>query len=107
MIGGVSKVCSEKVVVLYKIFVKGECIVINVCMVEMVKLIENLFCDVNIVFVNEFFLVCNKLKINVWELICLVNCYFCVSIFNLGFGVGGYCIVVDLWFIVNSCLDEV
>lgn len=70
----------------------------------MVKLIENSFCDVNIVFVNELLFICDKLDINVWELIFLVNWYFCVSILQLGCGVGGYCIVVDLWFIVDSVL---
>lgn len=61
-------------------FVEGECLKMDVCIVEMVKFMENVFCDVNIVFVNELLLICDWLKINVWELICLVNYYLCVNI---------------------------
>lgn len=100
VIGGMLLVCFVCVSELYKIFFEGECVVINLCIVEMCKLMENSFCDVNIVFVNELLLICVDQGINVWELICLVNCYLCVNILQLGLGVGGYCIVVDLWFIV-------
>lgn len=106
VIGGVSKACSEKAVALYKTFVKGECIVTNARTAEMAKLTENSFRDVNIAFANELSLVCNKLKINVWELIRLANRHPRVSILNPGPGVGGHCIAVDPWFIVNSCPDE-
>ncbi|EGZ6803575.1 UDP-N-acetyl-D-mannosamine dehydrogenase, partial [Vibrio cholerae] len=106
VIGGVSKACSEKAVALYKTFVKGECIVTNARTAEMAKLTENSFRDVNIAFANELSLVCDKLKINVWELIRLANRHPRVSILNPGPGVGGHCIAVDPWFIVNSCPDE-
>lgn len=107
VIGGMMLVCLVCVSELYKIFFEGECVVINLWMVEMCKFIENSFCDVNIVFVNELLLICVDQGINVWELICLVNCYFCVNIFQSGFGVGGYCIVVDLWFIVVQNFQQV
>lgn len=47
---------------------------------ELVKLVENVFWDVNIVFVNELFIICDKFDINVWEFIKLVNCYLWVNI---------------------------
>ncbi|MDE1513396.1 UDP-N-acetyl-D-mannosamine dehydrogenase VpsB [Vibrio sp. dsl-7] len=103
VIGGISKACSEKAVALYKTFVKGECIVTNARTAEMAKLTENSFRDVNIAFANELSLVCDKLKINVWELIRLANRHPRVSILSPGPGVGGHCIAVDPWFIVNSC----
>lgn len=58
-------------------------------------------------FVNEFFIICDSVGIDVWEFICLVNKYFCVNILRFGMGVGGYCIVVDFWFIVFEFLKEV
>ncbi|AQM20040.1 UDP-N-acetyl-D-mannosamine dehydrogenase [Vibrio anguillarum] len=106
VIGGMSKSCSEKAMALYKTFVKGECIISNSRTAEMAKLTENSFRDVNIAFANELSLICEKLKINVWELIKLANRHPRVNILNPGPGVGGHCIAVDPWFIVNSCPEE-
>lgn len=106
VIGGMSKTCSRKAVELYRIFVKGECIVTNARTAEMAKLTENSFRDVNIAFANELSVICDKLKINVWELIRLANRHPRVTILNPGPGVGGHCIAVDPWFIVDSCPKE-
>ncbi|MEY8215588.1 MAG: nucleotide sugar dehydrogenase, partial [Colwellia sp.] len=73
---------------------------------EMAKLTENSFRDVNIAFANELSVICDKLKINVWELVKLANRHPRVNILNPGPGVGGHCIAVDPWFIVDSCPDE-
>ena len=106
VIGGMSKACSDKAMSLYKTFVKGDCIITNARTAEMAKLTENSFRDVNIAFANELSLICDKLKINVWELIQLANRHPRVSILNPGPGVGGHCIAVDPWFIVNSCPEQ-
>lgn len=106
VIGGMTNACSAKAVELYKTFVRGECIITNARTAEMAKLTENSFRDVNIAFANELSLICDKLKINVWELIKLANRHPRVNILNPGPGVGGHCIAVDPWFIVNSCPDE-
>ncbi|WP_147694356.1 UDP-N-acetyl-D-mannosamine dehydrogenase [Vogesella mureinivorans] len=106
VIGGMSAACSARAVELYKTFVRGECIITNARTAEMAKLTENSFRDVNIAFANELSLICDKLKINVWELIKLANRHPRVNILNPGPGVGGHCIAVDPWFIVNSCPDE-
>lgn len=106
VIGGMSKACSEKAVKLYKTFVRGECIITNARTAEMAKLTENSFRDVNIAFANELSVICDKLKINVWELIKLANRHPRVNILNPGPGVGGHCIAVDPWFIVDSCPEE-
>lgn len=102
IIGGMSKECSEKAIQLYKTFVRGECIVTNARTAEMAKLTENSFRDVNIAFANELSVVCDELKINVWELIALSNRHPRVNILSPGPGVGGHCIAVDPWFIVDS-----
>ncbi|MBR9888997.1 MAG: UDP-N-acetyl-D-mannosamine dehydrogenase [Oceanospirillales bacterium] len=106
VIGGMSSACSERAVELYKTFVRGECIITNARTAEMAKLTENSFRDVNIAFANELSVICDKLKINVWELIKLANRHPRVNILNPGPGVGGHCIAVDPWFIVDSCPDE-
>jgi UDP-N-acetyl-D-mannosaminuronic acid dehydrogenase len=106
VIGGMTPSCSAAAVALYKTFVMGECVVTNARTAEMAKLTENSFRDVNIAFANELSIICDKLKINVWELIKLANRHPRVNILNPGPGVGGHCIAVDPWFIVNSCPDE-
>ena len=106
VIGGMSKACSERAVELYKTFVRGECVITNARTAEMAKLTENSFRDVNIAFANELSVICDKLKINVWELIKLANRHPRVNILSPGPGVGGHCIAVDPWFIVDSCPEE-
>ncbi|MFM2587042.1 UDP-N-acetyl-D-mannosamine dehydrogenase [Vibrio sp. TBV020] len=106
VIGGLSGACAQRAKELYQTFVRGECIVTTARTAEMAKLTENSFRDVNIAFANELSIICDKLKINVWELIKLANRHPRVNILNPGPGVGGHCIAVDPWFIVNSCPEE-
>lgn len=106
IIGGMSQACSDKAIELYKVFVRGECISTNARTAEMAKLTENSFRDVNIAFANELSIVCDELKINVWELIALANRHPRVSILSPGPGVGGHCIAVDPWFIVDSAPES-
>ena len=102
VIGGMSGRCSVLATQLYKIFVEGECIVTDSRTAEMCKLTENSFRDVNLAFANEISVICDKLKINVWELIKLANRHPRVNILQPGPGIGGHCIAVDPWFIVSS-----
>jgi len=106
VIGGMSQACSDKAVALYQTFVRGECITTHARTAELAKLTENSFRDVNIAFANELSVICDKLKINVWELIKLANRHPRVNILSPGPGVGGHCIAVDPWFIVSSCPQE-
>ena len=106
VIGGISPACSAKAVALYQTFVRGECIITNARTAEMAKLTENSFRDVNIAFANELSTICDQLHINVWELIKLANRHPRVNILNPGPGVGGHCIAVDPWFIVDSCPEQ-
>lgn len=101
VVGGLSGKCAEKAVELYKLFVEGDCIVTNSRTAEMVKLTENSFRDVNIAFANELSLLCDEDDISVWELVRLANRHPRVNILQPGPGVGGHCIAVDPWFIVN------
>lgn len=106
VIGGMTHKCSEVAASLYKIFVQGECVITNARTAEMCKLTENSFRDVNIAFANELSIICDKLDINVWELIKLANRHPRVNILLPGPGVGGHCIAVDPWFIASAVPDE-
>lgn len=106
VIGGMTPACSAVAYQLYEIFVEGECVVTNARTAEMAKLTENSFRDVNIAFANELSLICDKLDIDVWELIALANRHPRVNILNPGPGVGGHCIAVDPWFIVNETPEQ-
>jgi len=106
IIGGMTNKCSKVAHSLYKTFVKGECFSTSVRTAEMCKLTENSFRDVNIAFANELSIICDKLNINVFELIKLTNSHPRVNILQPGPGVGGHCIAVDPWFIVNKTPKE-
>jgi len=106
IIGGMTPHCAEAATRLYKNFVKGDCLATTARTAELSKLTENAFRDVNIAFANELSLVCDKLGVNVWELIELANRHPRVSILQPGPGVGGHCIAVDPWFIVDSAPEE-
>lgn len=106
IVGGMTPRCSQAAIDLYKVFVKGDCIETNARTAEMCKLTENSFRDVNIAFANELSIICDKLDINVWELIQLANRHPRVNILQPGPGVGGHCIAVDPWFIVSKTPDQ-
>lgn len=106
VIGGMTKQSTLKAKEVYQRFVTGELLETNSRTAEMAKLTENAFRDVNIAFANELSIIADKLDINVWELIELANHHPRVNILQPGAGVGGHCIAVDPWFIVNQNPDE-
>ena len=106
IIGGVDEASTKKTVEFYSHFVKGALLETDAKTAELSKLTENSFRDVNIAFANELSIVCEKLGINVWELIRLANRHPRVNILQPGPGVGGHCIAVDPWFIVDSAPAE-
>jgi UDP-N-acetyl-D-mannosaminuronic acid dehydrogenase len=106
VIGGMTPACSQAAAALYKLFVEGECVITNARTAEMCKLTENSFRDVNIAFANELSIICDKLDVNVWDLIALANRHPRVNILQPGAGVGGHCIAVDPWFIVHKTPAE-
>ncbi|PPI86018.1 UDP-N-acetyl-D-mannosamine dehydrogenase [Marinobacter maroccanus] len=106
VIGGMTPKCSDAAAELYSLFVEGECVKTTARTAEMAKLTENSFRDVNIAFANELSLICDKLEIDVWELIELANRHPRVNILKPGPGVGGHCIAVDPWFIVSETPEQ-
>jgi nucleotide sugar dehydrogenase len=103
IIGSEDKNTREYTKSIYETFVKGgKCYTTDDITAEMCKLVENTFRDVNIAFANELSIICDKLGINVFELINLANKHPRVNILTPGAGVGGHCLAVDPWFIVEK-----
>lgn len=106
IIGGINEKSAETVKELYKTFVKGEIYLTDETTAEMCKLMENTYRDVNIALANELSIICEKAGINVWEVIELCNKHPRVNIHQPGPGVGGHCIAIDPWFIVENFSED-
>ena len=102
VVGGINNESTKKAAAFYRTFVEGEVLETSARTAEMAKLTENSFRDVNIAFANELSMLCDDMDIDVGELISLSNKHPRVNILNPGCGVGGHCISVDPWFIVDS-----
>jgi UDP-N-acetyl-D-mannosaminuronic acid dehydrogenase len=105
VIGGFTPAAAEAGKAFYATFCQGALLTTTARTAELVKLTENSFRDVNIAFANELSLVCDRLGINVRELIRLANYHPRVNVLQPGCGVGGHCIAVDPWFIAAEAPD--
>jgi UDP-N-acetyl-D-mannosaminuronic acid dehydrogenase len=105
VIGGVDRISAEAGRDLYATFVKGEIVLTDATTAEMVKLMENTYRDVNIAIANEFARLADRFGVDVWEAIGIANRHPRVHILNPGPGVGGHCISVDPWFLVEAAPD--
>lgn len=106
IVGGINQKSAEIVRDLYKTFVKGNIFLTDATTAEMCKMMENTYRDVNIALANELSAICERAGINVWEVIELCNKHPRVNIHQPGPGVGGHCIAVDPWFIVERFPDD-
>ena len=96
VVGGITADCSEVAVALYRAAVDEVVAVSSPTAAEMVKLLENTFRAVNIGLVNEMALMCDKLDIDVWEVIqAAATKPFGYMPFYPGPGLGGHCIPID------------
>lgn len=101
IVGGTTERGTEAAALFYEKFVSGAVLRTTARTAEMAKLVENSFRDTNIAFANELSVLCQELDIDVWELISLANRHPRVNILSPGPGVGGHCLAVDPWFIVE------
>lgn len=106
IVGGITPEAAQRSRDLYQVFCQGEILLTDAATAEAAKLVENSFRDVNIAFANELSLVADRLGIDVWELIRLANHHPRVNILQPGPGVGGHCIAVDPWFLVDAAPQE-
>jgi len=102
IIGGINPESAVKAKDLYSTFVSGIIYLTDATTAEMVKVIENTYRDVNIALANELSRICTKLGMNVWEVIELANKHPRVNLLSPGPGVGGHCLAVDPWFVVEK-----
>lgn len=105
VIGGIDRASAEAGRDLYATFVRGEIILTDATTAEMVKLMENTYRDVNIAIANEFSRLADRFGVDIWEAIAIANRHPRVRILNPGPGVGGHCISVDPWFLVEAAPD--
>jgi len=106
VIGGLTPECAERAAELYRVFCRGEIQLSDATSAEMAKLAENSYRDVNIAFANELSMICDKLGLDVWEIVKMANHHPRVNILQPGPGVGGHCIAVDPWFLVGAAPEE-
>ncbi len=105
VIGGITPASAEQGKALYSNFVKGQIFLTDAVTAEMVKLMENTYRDVNIALANEFSRLADRFGVDAWEAIRIANRHPRVNILNPGPGVGGHCISVDPWFLVEAAPD--
>ncbi|WP_342542043.1 nucleotide sugar dehydrogenase [Paenisporosarcina sp. FSL H8-0542] len=101
IIGGVNVESAKQTTALYQSFVKGTMHETDATTAELVKVMENTYRDVNIAFANELAKIAQNIGVNIWEAIKLANFHPRVNIHMPGPGVGGHCIAVDPWFLVE------
>ncbi|MDD5658868.1 MAG: nucleotide sugar dehydrogenase [Actinomycetota bacterium] len=102
VIGGINEKSAELAKDVYKSFVKGNIYTTTLETSEFVKLAENTYRDINIAFANELADICGEYDINIWDVVKFANMHPRVNILNPGPGVGGHCIAIDPWFIIEN-----
>lgn len=101
IVGGINRKSAEMTKELYELFVQGAIHLTDATTAELVKVMENTYRDVNIAFANELAKMAEKLDVNIWEAIKFANYHPRVNVHFPGPGVGGHCIAVDPWFLVE------
>ena len=100
VVGGVSPRCTELTSAFYRHIVNSVTTVSSPAAAEMTKLFENIFRNVNIALVNELTLICDRMGLNVWEVIdAAATKPFGFMKFTPGPGLGGHCIPLDPFYL--------
>ena len=102
VIGGFTPASAQAALAIYSKFCQGNMTLTDDRTAEMCKLMENTFRDVNVALANSFSRIAEDAGINAWEAIELANLHPRVKILKPGPGVGGHCIPVDPWFLVEN-----
>ncbi|WP_066248441.1 nucleotide sugar dehydrogenase [Neobacillus drentensis] len=106
VVGGINEISANEAALVYSSFVTGEIIKTSAVTAEMSKLMENTYRDVNIALANELAKISDSLGINALEVIQLANRHPRVNLHQPGPGVGGHCLAVDPYFIIEKAPDE-
>jgi len=102
VVGGIDGESARQAAAIYRRVVDGQVFETTAVVAELVKLFENAYRDVNIAFANEVARISREWKADPAEVIQLANRHPRVDILRPGPGVGGHCIPVDPWFLVEA-----
>jgi len=102
IIGGVTEKCAEKAVCFYRKFVKGTMHLKSAKFAELLKLTENSAIDVSVALAHQVAVLAEELKFDPYEVIAIANKHPRVKILTPTCGVGGHCVAIDPWFLINS-----
>lgn len=102
VIGGLTPACAKRAAEVYGSFVQGHIALCDLRTAETVKLVENSFRDVNVAFANTVSNIALELGIDSDQVIRFANMHPRVNILKPGPGVGGHCIPIDPWFLVEA-----
>lgn len=105
VVGGLTPACAEAAEALYARIAHGGIHRTDATTAELVKLMENTYRDVNIALANELSRLGERLAVDAWEVVRLANLHPRVQLHQPGPGVGGHCISVDPWFLVEAAPD--
>lgn len=101
VVGGVTSLCTKVAATMYRVVLDGDVHeVSSPAIAEMEKLLENTFRNINIALANEMAILCEKMGINVWEVIeAAATKPYGFMPFYPGPGIGGHCIPIDPWYL--------
>jgi UDP-N-acetyl-D-glucosamine dehydrogenase len=100
IVGGITEKCGKLGVALYSKIIHEVVPVSSTRVAEMSKLLENIYRSVNIALVNELKMLCDRMKIDIWEVIEASNTKpFGFQAFYPGPGLGGHCIPIDPFYL--------
>ena len=102
ILGGVTSMCAQKSLIFYKTFVKGAMHLKSAQFAELLKLTENSAIDVSVALAHQVAVLAEELGFDPYEVVEIANKHPRVKILNPTCGVGGHCVAIDPWFLINS-----
>ncbi len=107
LVGGMTEACTERARALYALICDEVVVLSSPETAELSKLLENIFRSVNIAFVNELAQLCDRLKIDVWEVIDAASTKpFGFMRFDPGPGMGGHCLPIDPFYLAFKAREH-
>jgi UDP-N-acetyl-D-glucosamine dehydrogenase len=107
VVGGLTAECTERAVALYREICDEVVTVSSPDAAELSKLLENIFRSVNIALVNELAMLCERLDIDIWEVIdAAASKPFGFMRFDPGPGMGGHCLPVDPFYLAFKAREK-
>jgi len=107
LVGGLTEACTERARALYSLICEQVVVLSGPEAAELSKLLENIFRSVNIAFVNELAQLCDRLKIDVWEVIDAASTKpFGFMRFEPGPGMGGHCLPIDPFYLAFKAREH-